>query len=190
MRTARSLLARACLLLYPRAWRDRYADEVLHLVEDADGGIGDLVDLALGAVSQRVHELRGGEPLTTRVHPVTAGLAGVTALLVAAPTALFIGLNLFAAPVEWLSGVQLPLGVGLTPGLEWLPALSATALLIAIAPAVRIGVRRDPSDGTATLTVRILAMPRWLIGVIFVCGVVVVAVVAYGISENLLGALR
>lgn len=128
--------------------------------------------------------------MTPRVNPWAAGFAGVTALVVAAPTALFIGLNLFGGPVEWLSGVRLPLGVGLSAGLEWLPALSVVALLIAIAPAVRVAMQRDLSEGTATLTVRVLAMPRWLLAVIAVCAVLVAAVAVYGVSENLLEALR
>ena len=128
--------------------------------------------------------------MTPGVNSWAAFFAGVTALLVAAPTALFIGLNLFYGPVEWVSGVRLPLGVRLTPGLEWLPGLPPVALLIAIAPAVRFGVRRDPSDRTSTLTVRIMARPRPLIAVIFACAVLVAAVVAYGISENLLEGLR
>jgi hypothetical protein len=190
MRTIRTLLARACLRLYPRTWRDRHADELLALVEDADSGTGGLMDLALAGLRLRARELGGGGTMTPRVNSWAAFFAGVTALLVAAPTALFIGLNLFYGPVEWLSGVRLPLGVRLTPGLEWLPALPPVALLIAIAPAVRIGVRRDPSDRTSTLTVRIMAMPRPLIAVIFACAVLVAAVVAYGISENLLEGLR
>jgi hypothetical protein len=56
MRTIRSLLARACLRFYPRSWRDRYADEVLLLVEEADAGIGDVVDLALGCLNRRADE--------------------------------------------------------------------------------------------------------------------------------------
>ncbi len=188
--SARSVLARVCLRLYPRSWRDRYGDEVLLLAEESDGGISDLVDLGLGGLRQRAYEQRGGQTMKRRVNPWAAGLAGVAALLAAAPTALFIGLNLFGGPVEWLSGVRLPLDVGLTPGLEWLPALSFAALLIAIAPVVRLGVRREASDGTSTLTVRILPLPRLLVAVIFTCAVLVAAVVAYGISENLLGAIR
>ena len=188
--TVRTFLVRACLRLFPHSWRDRYGDELLALVEDADGGIGSLMDLALGGLRQRAHEIGGGGTMTPRVNSWAALFAGVTALLVAAPTALFIGMSLFRGPVAWLSGVQLPFGVPLMGRLEWLPALSAAALLIAIAPALRIRVRRDPSDGTSTLTVRILAMPRWLIAVIFVCAVLVAFVVAYGVSENLLEALR
>ena len=51
-------LLRACLQLYPRRWRERYGDEVLALADDAEAGIGDVVDLALGGLRQRVHSCR------------------------------------------------------------------------------------------------------------------------------------
>jgi hypothetical protein len=190
MRKVRTSLIRACLRLYPRSWRDRYGDELLALVDDVDGGVGSLVDLALGGLRQRAHHVGGGGTMTPRVNAWAALFAAVTALVVAAPTALFIGMSLFNWPVAQLSGVQLPFGVPLMGRLEWLPALSVVALLVAIAPALRIRVRRNPADGTATLTVRILAMPRWLMAVVFACAVVVTFVVAYGISENLVEAFR
>ena len=188
MRAARSLLARSLLQFYPRAWRDRYGDELLALVEDTDSGIGGLVDLGLDGLRQRLEQLGGGGNMN-RVNSWAALVAGVIALLVAMPTAAFIAVNLFPEQIEWLTGLRGPIGVG--PGVEWmLPALPVFALVIAIGPAMRVRMRRDPSDRTLALTVRVLAMPRWLRAVLVVCAVLVAFVVAYGLSENLLEALR
>ena len=46
----RTVLARAALSLYPPAWRERYGDEVLALLEDTGAGPGALVSLACRAV--------------------------------------------------------------------------------------------------------------------------------------------
>jgi hypothetical protein len=184
----RSRLARACLRLYPRPWRDRYGEELLALVDESGGGIADVADLAIGGLRQRMKPLPGGPPMTPRVNPWQAGLAAVVAVLVAAPTAAFIAINLFPEPIAWLSGVR---GVGVAPEAAWLvPALPFIATLVALAPAIRVGMRRDPSEGAATLTLRVLAMPRWLRAVAVVCAVLAGFVLAYGISENILEALR
>lgn len=185
----RSLVARACLRLYPRRWRERYGAEVLGLVEDAEVRPPDLLDLALGGLRERAHDLSGGGSMTRRVNPWAAGIAGLAALLVAMPTAAFIALNVFPEQMEWLTGLRGPFGVG--PGIEWmLPALPLIALVIAIGPAMRVHVHWDPSDGTVALTVRVLAIPRWLRAVVVVVAILIGVVVAYGISENLLEALR
>ena len=186
----RSALARACLRLYPSAWRDRYGDELLALFDDAGGGLGDLVDLALGGLRRRAEPRPGGGAMSPRVNQKVAAVAAIAALVVVSPTALFIGMNLFGLPVTWLSGIQLPGGLPMGGDrFGWVPILPALALLIAIAPAVRIERPREGSQGSV-LTVRVLAMPRWLVYAGFVCAVVTGAVIAYGLSENVLEALR
>lgn len=189
MRHVRSLVARACLRLYSRRWRQRYGAEVLDLVDDAQARPRDLLDLALAGLRERARDLNGGGPMTRSVNPWAAGIAGPAALIVAMPTAAFVAVNLFPEQIEWLTGLQGPFGVG--PGADWiLPALPLIALVIAIGPAMRVRVRRDPSDGTSALTVQVLAMPRWLRAVVVVCAILLGVVVAYGISENLLEAVR
>ncbi|MEX2238291.1 MAG: hypothetical protein WEB00_12235 [Dehalococcoidia bacterium] len=44
------------LRLYPRAWRDRYGEEVAAIMEDSDRRALDHLDLALGAVIARMEE--------------------------------------------------------------------------------------------------------------------------------------
>jgi hypothetical protein len=176
MRAVRALLVRACLRIYPRSWRDRYADEVLVLTEDTGAGIGDLADLAFGGLRRRAHELHGGAPMRPLIRSATVILAALVAL----PTAAFIGLQLVnpsvaLMPQSWAN---------------WLiPVLPAAGLLIALAPVVRIGLGRD-EVGAMTVTARVMPMRRSLMGVVTLCLVLLGVVVAYGISENLLEALR
>lgn len=186
MRRVHTLLTRACLRAYPRAWRERYGDELLRLTDEADGGIGDLIDLTLAGLRRRLENRPGGDPMARRINPRQAALAGGAALLVVAPTALFMGMNLVGWPAHMLSGVRMPGDADAIRPLEVLPVLPLIALVIAIAPAVRVDVRRGADDGLATVTVRFLAMPRWLVYVTLACAVVAAAVVAYGISVNVL----
>jgi hypothetical protein len=46
--------ARALIRLYPRAWRERYGDEMLALIEEKGLGLRDTVDLVLGACRQHL----------------------------------------------------------------------------------------------------------------------------------------
>jgi hypothetical protein len=185
----RSMMIRASLWLYPSRWRERYADEVSALLEDSGGGIGDVVDVALGGLRQRIHQLQGGGVMSDRAKYWLAVAGGVLAILVVMPTAVFIGLSVFYPGVEF-KGIEWPLGIQLAPHVNWLiPLLPAVALLIALVPVVRIGVRRGESGG-AMVTARILPVPWPLLIAIAVCASVLGVVVAYGISENLLEALR
>jgi hypothetical protein len=160
--------------LYPRAWRDRYADEVLVLIEDGGAGIGDFIDLAFAGLRHRADELQGGAPMPSFYRSAIMLLAAV----VATPTAIFIGYRLLHP------------GVGIVPPgyTNWLiPLLPAVALLIALAPVVRVELLRDDA-GVTTVTTRILPMRRALAAVVILCLALLGVVVAYGISENLLGA--
>ena len=56
--------ARALLRAYPHAWRDRYGRSA-RLIEEADAGIGDVVDLAAGAAAP-AHHGRCADALRTR----------------------------------------------------------------------------------------------------------------------------
>jgi hypothetical protein len=104
----------------------------------------------------------------------------ILAALVALPTAVFIGLQLINPNV-----LLVPDGYT-----NWLiPVLPAIALLIALAPVARVGMRRDAA-GAITLTARVLPMRRTLVAVVTFCLALLGVVVAYGISENLLEALR
>lgn len=176
MRSIRASVIRACLLLYPRSWRDRYAEEVLVLVEDAGAGIGDLIDLAIGGLGRRADDLQRGAPMSSSFRRSIL----VLAVAVAMPTAIFIGIQLLNPNVHLVP-----------PGYtNWLiPLLPAVALLIALAPFVRIEMRRDEA-GVTTVTTRVLPMNRTLVAVVIFCLALLGVVLGYGFSENLLLALR
>jgi len=104
----------------------------------------------------------------------------VLAVVVAMPTAIFVGFQVLNP------------NVGLVPPgyTNWLiPLLPAVALLIALAPVVRIEMRRDEA-GVTTVTTRVLPMRRTLVAVVIFCLALLGVVVGYGVSENMLEALR
>ncbi len=185
MSRLRMRIARACLLVYPRAWRLRYGEEVEALLEEMEAGPKELVDLIGVGLRRRFDDLRGEHFVTPRINPWLAAVASCAAVLLAAPTAAFMLVNLAPRQLEWITGVRMPLGVGLVPGLEWiLPALPFGALLVAVAPALRVSLHR-PQEGGLAAAVRVRALPRPALAVVVVCAILVAAVIAYGIAENL-----
>ena len=63
----------ALVRLYPQAWRDRYADEFLDLLDTRPPGLRDRLDILLGAVDAR---LNPEVPGTTPEHSTSRGLRG------------------------------------------------------------------------------------------------------------------
>jgi len=186
MRSLRSRLTHACLVAYPRAWRRRYADEVVALMEELDAGPMDLVDLFVVGLRRRFDDLRGDASVTQRINPWAVGASACAALLLAAPTAVFMLVNLLPAQVEWITGVRVPLSVGVGFGLEWiLPALPLVALLVAVGPALRVAVSR-PQEGGLAMGIRVHALPPAALAVVILCAVLVLAVIGYGISDAVL----
>ena len=51
-----SMLARAIIRAYPRPWRERYASELLDLVESGPPAFGDIVDLVRGCACEWRHD--------------------------------------------------------------------------------------------------------------------------------------
>jgi hypothetical protein len=85
----RSTWARRLLLLYPRAWRDRYGDEVGQVLEQHHVTLWPWLDMLLGALDARIHaDLLPGS-LTTMVHRIRTS-----------EIAIFCAFVLFA--VAWL----------------------------------------------------------------------------------------
>ena len=136
------------------------------LIEDAGVGIGDLIDLAIGGLARRADELQRGVPVPSFVRWSIL----VVAVVVAMPTAIFIGFQLLNPSVR-----HVPPGYT-----NWLiPLLPAVALLIALAPVVRVQMRRDEA-GVTTVTTRVLPMRRALVAVVIFCLALLGVVVGYG----------
>jgi len=72
----------AILRLYPRAWRERYGDELLALLEDRPPSPLDLIDLTRGAFDARLHpQLPETQPVTPeRKNPMSDRLPGLAAI--------------------------------------------------------------------------------------------------------------
>lgn len=72
----------ALLRLYPRAWRERYGDELVALLEDRPPSPLDLVDLVRGAFDARLHpQLPSTQPAKPeRKDPMSDRLPGLAAI--------------------------------------------------------------------------------------------------------------
>jgi hypothetical protein len=159
MTPLRARIARACLRLYPRAWRARYGDELEAMLEQSDPRGTDLVDLALVGIGLRVSALRPGHGGFSMIigpahrHP-TAFAVGALALML--PTLAFVALSLLGHELGLtgiaervdpvISAVTAPRLVDLA--LVMAPAVS---LLVAMAPLVELGLRGTPGQRVVTV---------------------------------------
>lgn len=90
------------LRLYPRAWRERYGDEMLALVEQSGGGWRCFRSLVVAAAREWVRAVTD----VTWVGPVVAMLLVAMAELVAAASILlflFVAFTVAALAVQWAS---------------------------------------------------------------------------------------
>jgi hypothetical protein len=76
---------RAILRLYPRAWRERYGDELLALLAERPATLGDVVDIVGGALDARLHPqiaavvepARQDNPMRPRALGALAAIGGI-----------------------------------------------------------------------------------------------------------------
>jgi hypothetical protein len=132
------------LRLYPRAWRDRYGDELLALLEDRPASPLDLLDLIRGALDARLHpQLAGsaGEP-TERSVLMSDRLPGLAA----------IGGGILVLVATALAAIQPVFNVGdggrdLTMTmLLWSPGMVAIDLALLTAAARRLAAGWSGAD--------------------------------------------
>ena len=182
--------ARVCLRLYPRAWRERYGEEMRGLIDEMSVRPMDVTDLIAGAASARLAQLQGGVLVSDR-QPKWLSLAlGVAAFAFALPVALFVVLNLLRYQFGVLTasddGALAQVGAGASLiGYLGGPLLALAAALLAMG---RATTDRD-ADGGLLIKVRIRPSRLALAAAALSIGVLTV-VIGYGISENLLTALR
>jgi hypothetical protein len=122
----------ALLRLYPRAWRERYGDELMALLEDRPPSPLDLLDLARGAFDARLHpQLPGAQPATPeRKDPMYDRLPGVTAIgggLLFLAGVVMIGL----APLPQFDGYR-ETGLALPAILLGLPLIDVALITAAV----------------------------------------------------------
>jgi plastocyanin len=135
----------ALLRLYPRAWRDRYEDEFLALLESRPPDVLDRVDIVRGAVDARLHPQRRADGAPD---PTDGGGVRISDRLVAAGVFLGAGL-LLAGIVAAVNGPMVTDEHGTyRDGAAALPFFVAALVLLA-AGAIRT-TRRLPSSADGT----------------------------------------
>lgn len=183
------------LRLYPRAWRERYGEELSDLIDETGLTPRVAVDVARGAArewtSQARLALAGGGTMVIGPawrHPQMWALA---AFVILAPTALFVLLSILAYQLgaTWLVGFMEPVT-------RWLQSVRIVdlilvvapgiALLIAAAPLVRLELHRDAAGREAVVGVRLKAanvaigLLALLIGVLLVDHILAESVLQVG----------
>jgi hypothetical protein len=149
-------VARAAIRLHPSAWRARYGDEVVDLVDESDSSLADAADLARSA--WREH-LNGGAPMRFEPayrHPSTFALAAGLLLL---PTLTVVALSLLGHElglgavaavtdpwVAWIGTVR-PLDLALV-------IAPLAALLVALLPLLDLRMERDAGHSVVAVRVR------------------------------------
>ena len=103
----------ALVRLYPRAWRDRYEDEFLDLLEARPPGIRDRLDIVSGALDARLHGEVPGETIGDRL-PRTRHQAVTGLLLVVSGAGWLVWSGIILAYFRgWSAGVPEHADVGM-----------------------------------------------------------------------------
>lgn len=176
-------LARSCVRLYPRAWRERYGEELDELLGETEGGVADLVDVLRSGLHERreflFRRFNGGSVMVigpAQRHPTAFALMAAAlmsptlALVVLSLLGHELGLTAIAAAVD-------PLIVSLTSArLVDLALVLApvVALLVALAPLVEVGYRGGEHQAVATIAVRLRAANLAVVLVAIALGVLLV----------------
>jgi hypothetical protein len=90
--------------LYPRAWRERYGDELVALLEEHPATLVDLIDLIRGALDARLHPQVGGSTRPDKASDVSQRIlalvaaAGGIAWIVGVGTALVLPPDMYGDP--------------------------------------------------------------------------------------------
>ena len=155
------------LRLYPRAWRERYGDELSSLVEDTGLTPAAAVDMTRGAINEWAvvarDSLNGGNTMVIGPayrHPRPWALI---ALVLLSPTLLFTMLSMLAYQfgLTGLASVMDPVNSWLNGQRVLdliLVALPALALLVAAAPLIRVELRNATDGREAVFGLRLKAL--------------------------------
>jgi hypothetical protein len=150
----RKRLARLLVRAYPEWWRDRYGSEYEALLEDVPARPREVADVLAAAVSERLRQPTPGGLAPLGGPIMTFDLGGRysrtfawLALLVAAPTTVFLALNSLAYNLNVTS--LMPLVDRLQPLVDvkiiglYLMGAPALAFLLALLPVLRFSIHRD-----------------------------------------------
>jgi hypothetical protein len=132
--------------LYPRAWRERYEDEMAVVLEARPLGWRTRLDLVLGALDAHVH------PATAPRLPVVAALVAGVAWIVAGLAALIQPL-----PPDWPGYLVETLPVGLIGAIS--------SLLVALAVGRRSGFA-GPRGTTLAVGLAVVGHVAWIVSLV------------------------
>jgi hypothetical protein len=191
---------RRLLRLYPSSWRARYEAEVAELLDELPTDRSMLLDLVRGAFSERARAVwrrmtaspipAGGPPMLEHPlqrHPTSLALL---ALVLVAPTFLFVLVSLFAYQLEvpGLATAVEPV-LGAFADMRWVDVflLGAPflAFLVAVIPLVGIGWGRANGELHLTISLRARALN---VAVLILSVLVGGLLVSYLVSEFLFEA--
>jgi hypothetical protein len=188
-------MSRLITRLYPRAWRERYGEELSDLIDETGMTPRVALDIARGAAREWASQARlaaagGGTMIIGPAwrHPQAWA---VIALVTIAPTAVFVLLSIAAYQLgaTWLVGFMDPLT-------RWMQSVRvvdvllvvspAIALLIAAAPLLRLELHNSQTGREAIVGVRlkaanvIVGLFALLIGVLLVGHILAESVLQVG----------
>jgi hypothetical protein len=179
--------ARAAIHFYPASWRRRYAAELQALIDDSDAGIGDVLDVAVGAVHE--HAI-GGAPMRFEPAHRHPSAFAIVALAIVAPTFAFVTLSIIGHEL----GVSAVASV-VDPVIETVTAPRIVDLMLVLAPLAAFGLaalplfdaRLERGDEGRMLAVRVRALPVNL-AVVALAVLLGAALVAHTVAESVLHA--
>lgn len=166
----------ALLRLYPRAWRERYGDELAALLEDQPATLHDRIDLIRGAVDARLHpQVPGHDVAPEQEIPMDRKLLGTVAAI---------------GGTIWLAGVAsmfvLPMGSDGYRDADLAFLTFAAAIVLIGVPLGLLGTRQESSHSRTTgllvvaisVGLGVLALMPWPIFVAALYGFPIMAVLA------------
>ncbi len=185
-----SRLVGVCIRLYPARWRARYGDELRQLLEEMDAQPRDFIDLLSGAIRSHLRSWSKGDiAMQPRGNQWPGWILTTAGLALAGWTGAFIVFNI----------LRYNLGVGVDESSTWFYAnLSPISDMLGVLgpPVIGFGlvvlgsttISRESAPAGLVLVARVHPTRLTLVAGAF-CAAVVVIIVAYVASENLLTAL-
>jgi len=154
--SAAAQVSRALIRLYPRAWRERYRDELEALLAERGAGWRDVVDLIRGCLSEWVSVAAAPRPGRAG-SGAAAGVAWLAALLIGTAAATWLAATL-GDVLRVRSGAPAPLWVRLTFGVNACLLLRGGLALCETARGRSFAGRIGTAEAAAWLTLIFVAV--------------------------------
>ena len=173
----------ALVRLYPQAWRDRYEDEFLDLLEARPPGIRDRLDILVGAVDARLHD---EVPGSARGHglPRLRLQTGIGLLLVVSGAAWLVWSSIILVYFRgWGAGMPEHADVGMAAAFVAGAGLAASHLAVLSMPGRAVG---GWTGGAAWVAAAMFLLTAFGAGILAPVALVASAATAMGLAGRLL----